>query len=595
MRVADSPARARAFNRRRTFTPVSELLERRVLMARPAFATAGDLDPTFGTGGIASIDLGPGPSYVTDTALQPDSSVILAGRAGGNAEAIFIARFNPDGTRDRQFGGSADGSVLTQIPDAPRGQIVAGTTVLALAPDGTILVAATNTPSTPSFSDTGKVVLARFLPDGRPDTAFGTGGIVQTAVAGRGDVPTELRLRPDGRIVVVGFDTVGFQQQSRTKRNVFLLQYTPDGTLDPSFGDAGRVVTDLPESISEEPTSATLQPDGKVAVFVIQHTGALYNVNDRSRLIRYNADGTLDATFNSAIESLPPMAVIAVTSAGKLLTAGSDASGAGQGDLTLALLNADGTLDTSFGRRGTAQTRLAGYRDVELTPEGQILVLRATDVNGEDSWVLTGLNPDGTPDRRFGRGEPVVRRFDGGTPDRVQLHLAPDGRLVVFSTVYGETTTPEQLARFQGRTVQGSARLVRGTLTVRGSGAADTIAVTPMPPFDVPAGASIDVTLGGVAKRFDVGLVRRIVLSGGGGDDVLTVADDIRVPVTFLGGAGNDRLTSGGGADRLLGGAGNDTLLARDTSADILIGGAGTDQVEEDELDEGVTIEVRLP
>jgi len=74
-------------------------------------------------------------------------------------------------------------------------------------------------------------------------------------------------------------------------------------------------------------------------------------------------------------------------------------------------------------------------------------------------------------------------------------------------------------------------------------------------------------------------------VNAGGGDDRVTVAKQVTVPVTMRGGAGVDILTGGsgpdkligsGGDDRLEGGPGNDTLLGGDGN-DVLIGGPGHD------------------
>ncbi len=65
-------------------------------------------------------------------------------------------------------------------------------------------------------------------------------------------------------------------------------------------------------------------------------------------------------------------------------------------------------------------------------------------------------------------------------------------------------------------------------------------------------------------------------VNSGAGDDIVTVAGDVRVPVTLRGGPGADRLTGGGGPDKLVGGSGDDRLSGRG-GADLLYGGPGND------------------
>jgi Ca2+-binding RTX toxin-like protein len=62
----------------------------------------------------------------------------------------------------------------------------------------------------------------------------------------------------------------------------------------------------------------------------------------------------------------------------------------------------------------------------------------------------------------------------------------------------------------------------------------------------------------------------------GGGEDRVTVSNQVSVPVTMRGGAGNDFLSGGSGPDKLIGGEGNDRLLGG-RGNDLLFGGDGDD------------------
>lgn len=65
-------------------------------------------------------------------------------------------------------------------------------------------------------------------------------------------------------------------------------------------------------------------------------------------------------------------------------------------------------------------------------------------------------------------------------------------------------------------------------------------------------------------------------VNAGGGDDRVTVARQVTVPVTMRGGAGSDLLTGGAGDDKLVGGVGRDRLDGG-PGADLLLGGEGND------------------
>ena len=97
-------------------------------------------------------------------------------------------------------------------------------------------------------------------------------------------------LQPDGKIVVAGY------YWPKGRRVFALLRYDADGSLDPSFGTGGIVTTPVGDDDSEA-FGVVLQPDGKIVA------GGLTNdsngSNSRSALVRYNPDGTLDASFGS--------------------------------------------------------------------------------------------------------------------------------------------------------------------------------------------------------------------------------------------------------------------------------------------------------
>jgi RTX calcium-binding nonapeptide repeat (4 copies) len=88
-------------------------------------------------------------------------------------------------------------------------------------------------------------------------------------------------------------------------------------------------------------------------------------------------------------------------------------------------------------------------------------------------------------------------------------------------------------------------------------------------------------------------------VNSGAGDDHVSVAKNIAVPVTMRAGAGDDVLLGGAGPDKLIGGQGNDRLvgwrgddvLYGGPGDDVLIGGPGNDVLRgglgEDRLIEG--------
>ena len=83
-----------------------------------------------------------------------------------------------------------------------------------------------------------------------------------------------------------------------------------------------------------------------------------------------------------------------------------------------------------------------------------------------------------------------------------------------------------------------TASLAHGVLTVKGTATADVIAI------DVEAQKGGIVAIAGVGKTFPTARVKRIVVLGGPGDDVIAVQNQGRpnLPVRIQGGAGNDTI-----------------------------------------------------
>ena len=161
----------------------------------PALAAPGDLDPSFDGDGKVLTDFR-GFETVNALVVQPDGKLVAAGgifAAHGGA----LARYNPDGSLDRSFGG--DGRVRLNF------RVVTQRLALVLQPDGKLVAAgfAANHLATVRRS------LARFNANGSLDTSFGAGGVVRTDFGGGDGAANALVLQPDGKLVAAGVSRSG--------------------------------------------------------------------------------------------------------------------------------------------------------------------------------------------------------------------------------------------------------------------------------------------------------------------------------------------------------------------------------------------------
>jgi uncharacterized delta-60 repeat protein len=196
---------------------------------------AGTLDPSFGDGGIARDALA-GLESADQLLLLPDGRILVAAVADGG---LVLARFLADGRADPSFGG--DGR--TRVYDAT------GSTLrmswLEPSSDGGLVFAT---------SVDGQPALIRATGDGVLDDRFGDGGV---AIDARRDAPVPLGLDEDasGRLL-----TVGARADVAT-----LARYLPDGTPDTSFGQDGLLqIAPYVEDARCSLSTVVVQPDEHV-------------------------------------------------------------------------------------------------------------------------------------------------------------------------------------------------------------------------------------------------------------------------------------------------------------------------------------------
>jgi uncharacterized delta-60 repeat protein len=162
-------------------------------------------------------------------------------------------------------------------------------------------------------------------------------------------------------------------------RAVFaLVRYNADGTLDTSFDGDGRVTTDF-TSWHDSVQNIVIQPDQKIVAAGIAGLGA---ANPKFALARYDADGTLDATFSedgkvttNFTASFDGAYDLVLEPDGQIVAAG-EAGGSG-GRFALARYDSDGTLDSGFGSSGKVTTNFTSRVDfatgVALQGDGKIV------------------------------------------------------------------------------------------------------------------------------------------------------------------------------------------------------------------------------
>ena len=320
---------------------------------------------------------------------------------------------------------------------------------LALQPDGKMVLAG---------RDINNFAVMRFNADGTIDESFGVRGRVSTEMSGilYGDegIATAVVVQPDGKIVVGGSP-----HNVNGPMDFALVRYNANGTMDTTFGNNGRVVTDI-DGPGDMLEALALQPDGKIV--------AAGN-SSRPALARYNSDGSLDGTFGTGGKAFAIMGIdwrygsitgLKVLADGKIIAAGyqEDSGYPYESDFAVARVNANGTRDTTFGTDGVSLTDFDGRNDtsygLDLEPGGKIVLAGGSySVSYSDDpqisyFALARYNANGTPDTDFDVDGKVTTEVARGEMARDVIALA-DGKLLVGGrTRYDTTNNDFTLVRY---------------------------------------------------------------------------------------------------------------------------------------------------
>lgn len=282
--------------------------------------------------------------------------------------------------------------------------------------------------------------------NGTLDAGFRGGGKFIDGAA----VPANaIAVQQDGKIVVAGTTSSGF---------ISVTRYNADGTLDNSFGTAGTVTTrtlsvDIAHGVTIDysGTAVTNPNYGKIIVVGSTATFGPSGLFNRVEVIRFNADGSLDTTFNGSgkffttnvsqtfLVNGGTLNSVLVDSAGRIVVGGVAGNATGSGvfnQVAVGRLMPDGTVDPTFGTFGNGfavAERVAGVESdgansIAIQADGKIVA--AGQSNNRDAMVR--FNGDGSLDTGFGASGWVYVANLGGTLSSVAIDAS--GNVVAAGT-----------------------------------------------------------------------------------------------------------------------------------------------------------------
>src|SRR5581483_3834689 len=448
-----------------------------LVLAVPASAAPGDLDQSFGNGGIATTRI-PGTDVASAIARQPDGKLLVGGHVDGRrqdpGQAFAIERYNADGTLDGAFGSGglwrldgsgllgddevnavgvqSDGHVIAfgrehvTSPSHPFGNVI------RIAADGSTSDETLALPSIDNPSELlGGIVqgndsivaigylsngantdlgIVRFQPNLDPDTSFGTG-------SGGGFTLVDLGSDERGYAVVstgTKYYACGYTGNG-SSRKFLLVRFTSTGQPDTTFGTDG-IVTTAVGSGHAQASALALATDGTGDILVAGR--ASNGANTDFAIVRYTSTGQLASNFGNGGIVLTDFhagddAANDIVAAGtEFVVAGRVRNGANN-VMGFARYHGNGSLDSSFGTMGKLERGIGSDAvATSLVPYGSGFAAAGFGTPSFlPDFAVLRFDSAGGPVGGFGSTGLVTSGFPGtGGEARVVGHQS-DGRLVV--------------------------------------------------------------------------------------------------------------------------------------------------------------------
>ena len=376
-------------------------------------------------------------SFVQELEPLPDGRLLGSGGVRrGERDGFGAIRLSANGRQDRRFGRRGLAEVRIGAGH------FADPNALLVQPDGRFVVAGSVSLTKSLIFPRSVIGAGRFLPNGKLDRSFGTGGKTTWTAGHDADSEPRLAAMPDGTALLLSSSQLGGSAGG-----------VPVGCvlpLDAAYRQAGAGFCDVPPGLGTGEFTA-IAPDGRGGA-VIAVNGERPGRNKVFGIARVDAAGALDTAFgnggyNTSVDFGPRpsfgivygASVIAPRPGGGWLVGGP----APGGRIGLVAFTATGAVDPAFGGGGTfafdpnprsydiVVTRLVPLRD------GATLVV---GFQGRTRGVLAKVGADGRLVPGFGKGGSLIVSGRSLGVDEVDSLLdaveQPDGRIVVAGAYY---------------------------------------------------------------------------------------------------------------------------------------------------------------
>lgn len=352
---------------------------------------------------------------------------------------MAVARFGRTGGLDTSFGSNGIATVNVAVGTGKTAELARSIIVQS---NGKIVIAGPIEHDTAATGDTARdtdIAVVRLEATGQLDQTFGNKGITRLdlstgKVAGtafRGDTAWGLTLLPGDELLLIGGKVA--DGPDRSDSDYAVLKLTANGTRDNTFGTNGLVTLDIGKG-NDNPRTALVQPDGKIVVS--GHTSDAAVIT--TVLFRLLPDGQFDTSFgrdgvvNVALLPFVAEAYDVALQGTNLVIAGygRDTS-AGTVDIISARFLSDGTWDTSYGDGGLTTIDVASQDDrsrtVRVLPDQRVLIVgQGKQTATTQDGVVVLLTPSGHRETKLNGNGVALIDFGGSNDALFGLALSQD-------------------------------------------------------------------------------------------------------------------------------------------------------------------------
>ena len=285
--------------------------------------------------------------------------------------------------------------------------------------------------------------LARYNSNGSLDSTFSGDGHLNTDFNKNNDAVNSINIQSDGKILAIGITTSVGFYDDGL--NVAIARYNADGSLDNTFNGDGRVSTQLE---TNRTFSSAIQTNGKLVVAGSGTSGL--------NISRFNLNGSVDSTFKFNVlgDNYPYFysKSLAIQSDGKIVVGGFWKNGAGNNDFVLVRFNTGGSIDQTFGTNGIQTTDFRTYEDgiasIAIQSDEKIVAAGNASNGSNDAFAVARYNTNGSLDNTFDADGKKMTYITSNNVYATMVAIQSNGKLVLAGYEQSSTTTNIAIIRY---------------------------------------------------------------------------------------------------------------------------------------------------